>query len=81
MTELSTGDYAHWKGFGLVKIVGHYHHPTWNHTIYKVKTGLLGNGFSFGVKEAHPHELTKVSEADAKKYIKKMKDDRTARGL
>lgn len=80
-SELSVGDYAHWKGWGLVKITGKYFYPTWNHDIYKVKTGLIGNGFGFGIKEAHPHELSKISDADAKAYIKKMKDDRSARGM
>ena|SRR5689334_3170231 len=72
---LKVGDYAHWRGYGLVKIVKveKYNDAMAGEQIrYKVKTGVAKKGFSFGIKTAYGHELNKMTHDEAKTYILKL---------
>ena len=64
------GDYVHWKGWGLAKIVEHRTNRLSNEIEYRVNTKTHKNQkFQMGIKTDHPQELTKVSNEDAKNYI------------
>lgn len=72
---MKVGDYAHFSGYGLVKI-HKIDTDIFGEPRYHVKTGVSGSGFSFGIQTAHKHELKFVSDSDAKVYIQRMKASR-----
>lgn len=59
--------YAHWSGFGMVKIVGEAESPL-RGKYYNVRSAVPG--FPFGTKPAYAHELRFV-EFEPKKRRRK----------